>query len=123
MTSKIKVKVGHLELEGELLDTECAEAVSEALPIKSEFETWGDEFYFPIGINKPLDETACKTVKVGTMGYWPPGDALAIFFGPTPASIGEEPVAASEVNIVGKVEDVIELEKVTDAVDIVIEKV
>ncbi|MCD6548280.1 MAG: hypothetical protein J7K10_02265 [Thermodesulfobacterium sp.] len=46
------------------------------------------------------------------MGYWPPGKALAIFFGPTPASIDENPVPASEVNIVGRLlEDPSKLKK------------
>jgi hypothetical protein len=51
----------------------------------------------------PLDETATTSVKVGDIGFWPPGNALAIFFGPTPMSSGPEPVPASNVNVVGKI--------------------
>jgi len=51
----------------------------------------------------PLDETATTEVKAGDIGYWPPGRAIAIFFGPTPLSTGPEPVPASEVNIVGRI--------------------
>lgn len=50
-----------------------------------------------------LDETATKNVKTDDIGYWPPGNALAIFFGPTPMSIGQEPVPTSEVNLVGRI--------------------
>jgi hypothetical protein len=42
-------------------------------------------------------------VGVGDIGYWPPGNALAIFFGPTPISNGSAPIPASEVNLVGKI--------------------
>ena len=53
----------------------------------------------------PLDESATTKVKVGDIGYWPPGKALAIFFGPTPMSTGPDPVPASEVNLVGRILD------------------
>lgn len=51
----------------------------------------------------PLDETATMDVKVGDIGYWPPGDAIAIFFGPTPLSIGSESYPASEINVAGRI--------------------
>jgi hypothetical protein len=51
------------------------------------------------------DETATTKVKVGQIGYWPPGAALAIFFGRTPMSTGPDPVPASELNIVGVIKD------------------
>jgi hypothetical protein len=50
-----------------------------------------------------LDETSTTSIKVGDIGFWPPGNALAIFFGPTPMSTGSDPVPASEVNLVGKI--------------------
>ena len=50
-----------------------------------------------------LDETATTKVKIGDIGYWPPGNALAIFFGPTPISSGSDPVSASDVNLVGRI--------------------
>jgi len=114
MSTKIKILAGDVELQGELKDTECAERIKKSLPIESDFQTWGDEFYFSIGLEMGLDETARQEVEVGTIGYWPSGEALAIFFGPTPASTGEKPVAASDVNIVGEVENA---EKLKDAKD------
>ncbi len=90
-------------LYGELYDTETAKAISAILPLETSPEEWGDEFYFEIPVEMPLDESATTKVKIGDIGYWPPGNALAIFFGPTPISKGFEPVPASDVNIVGKI--------------------
>lgn len=103
MPIPIKIKVGSVELEAELFDTETSKAISKILPIETEFNTWGDEFYFEIPVSEGLDETATTKVNVGDIGYWPPKSALAIFFGPTPISNGPEPVPASEVNLVGKI--------------------
>jgi len=120
---KIRIILKDLTLTGELFDTLTARAVAEALPIEAVPEEWGDEFYFEIPVEMPLDETAAAKVKVGDIGYWPPGNALAIFFGPTPISSGSEPVAASDVNIVGRVTgDATVLRSVKGAAKIRIEK-
>ena len=78
---------------------------SPACPLETRPNEWGDEFYFEIPVNRPLDKSATRKVKVGDIGYWPPGKALAIFFGPTPMSTGPDPVPASEVNLVGRILD------------------
>ncbi len=70
-----------------------------------------------------LDDTAKQEVEIGTIGYWPSGEALAIFFGPTPASTGEKPVAASDVNVVGEVDDAERLKEAKDAGKIRVEKI
>lgn len=103
MPTQIKIIIGNISLDAELFDTACARAIADALPIETEPNEWGDEFYFEIPVNVPLDGTATKKVKVGDIGYWPPGKALAVFFGPTPMSKGPEPVPASEVNLVGRI--------------------
>lgn len=100
---RILIKVGGARVEAELFDTETGREISSALPLEAALNTWGDEFYFEIPVSRGLDETATTSVKVGDIGYWPPGKALAIFFGPTPASTGAEPVPASRVNVVGRV--------------------
>lgn len=103
MNTPIRIKVGKVKLEGELFDTETAQAIAKILPIEKGFNLWGDEFYFEIPVKRELDITATKRVKIGDIGYWPPGRALAIFFGRTPMSSGPDPVPASEVNLVGRV--------------------
>ncbi len=121
MPDEIIVSVGDIELSGELKDTRSANKIKETLPIRSEFNTWGDEFYFSIGLQLELDNTAREKVEVGTIGYWPTGEALAIFFGPTPASTDEKPKAASKVNVVGKLKDAEKLKKAKEAGKIKIE--
>ncbi len=103
MSVPIKIKVGDLVLDALLFDTPTGRAVSEMLPIESSFNVWGDEFYFEIDLSMELDETATTDVNVGDIGYWPPGRAIAIFFGPTPMSTTDKPVPASEVNIIGRI--------------------
>jgi hypothetical protein len=43
-------------------------------------------------------------VDAGELGYWPVGHAFCIFWGPTPASRGEEIRANSPVNVFGRLE-------------------
>ena len=101
MSTEIRITIKDIIIAAELFDTVTARSVAAALPLEAEPNEWGDEFYFEIPVRMPLDETATKKVSVGDIGYWPPGNALAIFFGPTPMSKNQEPVPASQVNIVG----------------------
>ena len=100
---RIRITIGELSMDAELNDTPTASKIAAALPLSSSFSTWGDEIYFAIPVDAPLDESARETVQVGDLGYWPTGKAFCIFFGPTPASRGGDPVPASAVNLVGKV--------------------
>jgi hypothetical protein len=105
MSVPIRVIVGNISLKGELFNTPSGRAVADALPVETRPDEWGDEFYFAIPVAMALDDTATTQVQIGDIGYWPPGHALAIFFGPTPLSKGGDPVAASEVNLVGRITD------------------
>lgn len=123
MPTDVIINAGGLKIKAQFFDTGCARAVVNALPVNTRPNVWGDEFYFTIPVKMPLDETATTRVKVGDIGYWPPGNALAIFFGPTPLSTGPDPVPASEVNIVGRVTGQAKaFRKVRHAFQIVIER-
>lgn len=123
MTIPIKITVGQTCLSGELFETACAKDIADKLPIEALPNEWGDEFYFEIPVKISLDETATTKVKVGDIGFWPPGNAMAIFFGPTPMSTGPDPVPASAVNIVGKIiGDAMLLKREKGATEIRIEK-
>jgi hypothetical protein len=103
MTTPIKITAGTVTVTAELDDTALAKAIAAKLPIETEPNEWGDEFYFSIPVRSGLDETATKKVKVGDIGFWPPGSAMAIFFGPTPMSSGADPVPASAVCLLGRI--------------------
>ena len=123
MPKKIKFVVGELELKAELADTETAVAIYDRLPLEAIINRWGDEFYFKVPVEKMHDQTATMKVDIGDIGYWPEGRALAIFFGPTPLSKGEEPAPIDRVNVVGRVlGDAKKLKKVGDEKKIRVEK-
>jgi len=109
----------------ELLKTKnkkTSEALWNALPIEDTANRWGEEIYFEIPVTVGLEE-AQQTVDVGDIAYWPPGKAFCIFFGPTPASKGKEPRAASPVNVFAKiVGDPLVFRKVKDGDKVRIEK-
>jgi hypothetical protein len=103
MATPIRITAGSVSVRGELADSPTGLAIAAALPIRGEARTWGDEIYFPIAVEQKLDDTAAEVVEVGDLGYWPTGKAFCIFFGPTPASRGDEIRPASAVNVVGRV--------------------
>jgi hypothetical protein len=98
----IRITAGTVSATATLHDSATAGAIWGALPIEAKAETWGDEIYFGIGLECG-EEAPKATVEMGDLGYWPPGQAFCIFFGPTPASRGEEIRPASPVNVVGRV--------------------
>jgi hypothetical protein len=99
----IKITVGHVALEAELNDTPTAKKIAEVLPLKTSFNTWGDEIYFAIPVETDLDQNAREEVEMGDLGFWPQGNAFCIFFGPTPMSTEGKIIPASAVNIIGRV--------------------
>jgi hypothetical protein len=80
------------------------DAISSKLPIEGKANIWGDEIYFSIPVEVGA-ENQSDVVQLGDIAYWPPGNALCIFFGPTPASWDEEIRPASPVNVIGRIVD------------------
>ena len=102
MEKKIKLTIGGREFQGELNQTKTAEAIWNALPIKANGNRWGDEIYFSIPVQMGPDSPK-EVVEKGDLAYWPPGNAFCIFWGPTPASVGDECRPASPVNVFGRI--------------------
>lgn len=100
MKREIKIQAGPVYAEAELNDTDTARAVWNALPVRATANTWGEEIYFEIPLRHPL-ELGQEVVQAGDLGYWPTGRAFCIFFGPTPASKGDEIRPASPVTVIG----------------------
>ena len=105
MEKKIKITAAQVEAFAVLNDSPTAQKIWEALPIEAKGDTWGDEIYFGIPVKASLEKSAKEVVEVGDLGFWPPGHAFCIFFGPTPMSRGNEVRPASAVNVVGRVVD------------------
>ena len=95
---RVEITAGDVAASAQLNDSPTAGLVWEALPIKSGANTWGDEIHFRIDVQARLEIEAQETVELGTIGYWPPGHALCLFFGPTQLSSGAEIRPASALN-------------------------
>jgi hypothetical protein len=102
MLRRLEIVAGEVTVTAQLNETRTAQAIWDALPIEGVANTWGDEIYFSIPLALEM-EAGQDVVELGDLGYWPPGKALCIFFGPTPASKGEEIRPASAVTVLGSV--------------------
>jgi len=122
MARKIKIRAGQVEQTAELLGTRTADAIWSALPIRGWANTWGEEIYFSIPVREEPEDPK-EVVEMGDLGYWPPGSAFCIFFGPTPASRGSEIRPASPVNVFGRLDGDPKLfRQVTDGTEVLIER-
>ena len=101
---KIEVTAGSVLVTATLNDSSTAEALWDALPLEASANTWGDEIYFRVAVQVDEEDEASDVVNMGALAYWPPGQALCLFFGRTPASRGDEIRAASAVNVIGSIE-------------------
>ena len=102
MAHSITITAGAVEVSAELNDTDAAEAVWNALPLSASGNIWGDEIYFHVPIAAEPEDLQ-EVVDFGDLAYWPPGNAFCIFFGPTPASRGDEIRPASAVAVIGRI--------------------
>ncbi len=100
---EIIITSGISSWRAEIFDTPTGQLIWDALPLRGRANRWGKEIYFSVPVAAELEEGAKETVAPGDLGYWPPGKAFCIFFGPTPASTGSEVRAASAVNVFGRI--------------------
>ena len=105
MGTAIKLEANGVTFAAELNDSDSARDFAGLLPTEISLSRWGDEYYGNCGLSVQRAPDAREEMSVGELALWPPGQALCIFFGPTPASNGSEPRAASPVNPIGMLKD------------------
>ena len=121
---KIEVTAGSVLVTATLNDSSTAEELWNALPLEASANTWGDEIYFRVAVQVDEEDGASDVVDMGALAYWPPGQALCLFFGRTPASRGDEIRAASAVNVIGSIEgDATVLKHVESGAQVVVSRV
>lgn len=99
---RIRISWQSGEVFGDLDDTPTARALYSALPCESDANTWGKEVYFEVPVRAALEPDARQVVEPGTICFWVEGSSLALPFGPTPVSKGDECRLVTRVNVLGR---------------------
>ena len=90
----------------ELDDTIAPKTVSsflDCLPLDVKINVWGEELYTdktPMSVGA---ENSKSVVDKMDVAFWPQGNAICLFFGPTPISSKGEIKPYSPVNVMGKI--------------------
>ena len=102
MQKKCKICIKNYEIIVDLKDTETAKKIWESLPITSNINVWGEEVYFYVSVSAKLENDAKDVISFGEIAFWSTGKAIAIGFGKTPLSVGDEIRLADKCNVWGK---------------------
>jgi hypothetical protein len=91
-------------VEATLEDTPTARALVAALPMEAKAQTWGEEVYFEIPVTAKLESNANQVVPPGTVCFWTEGSSLALPWGRTPVSEGDESRLVTRCNVLGRID-------------------
>jgi len=102
--NRIRIAWRDGEVTANLRETPTAKQLLAALPCEASAQTWGAEVYFKLPLAAALEADAEQVVEPGTVCFWVEGNALALPFGPTPVSRGDECRLVTRCNVLGAIE-------------------
>ena len=105
LNNRIKFTISDITINAVVRNTVTGKAILDALPIHSHAQTWGEEVYFSVPVETDLEGDAKDVVNAGEIAFWVEGSCIAIGFGPTPISQGNEIRLAAKTNIWADAED------------------
>ena len=121
--NSINLKFSTFTLNIKLRSTNTANVIKNNLPFKSIVKTWGEEIYFEVPITQDisLEKDAKDIINLGEIAYWVEGKCIAIGYGKTPISKGNEIKLATRTNIWGDaLLNIKELNKIKDGDEVVV---
>lgn len=92
------------EVTAHLRDTLTSKQLVALLPCRASAQTWGEEVYFELPMKAAPEADALQVVEPGAVCFWVEGHSLALPFGPTPASHGQECRLVTRCNVLGQIE-------------------
>ena len=102
--ARIRISWPKSAVSATLDDTPTARALVAALPVKAKAQTWGEEVYFEIPVTAKLESGARQVVPPGTVCFWIEGSSLALPWGRTPVSEGDESRLVTRCNVLGRID-------------------
>jgi hypothetical protein len=100
--SNIRIRTRSGEWSAVLDDSDISNEIWLSLPFSADINMLGSQMYFAMPLDNKVKGDS-KIFEKGDIAYWPEADALSIFFGPTPLSTDERPVAAFPMEKIGHV--------------------